>query len=460
MDVTRRKALLTTLFGTGYAGLRGLATGLPAWFILAPETATAQDLQCLLTSQGSAQFLVLSASSAGDPLACNAPGAYDPGGVVVHPANPEFVKTTVTMGTKSAQGAAIWQTGLTDAVRARTAFFHHITGGLVHGDHPKVMKILGQTSNNEMYMSVYAKHLAKCLGTVQSEPVVLAPLSALELVTFSGRTLPTVSPTQLKQLLTGSATDPLVKLRTIRDRTLDSLNALAKTSATNVQAQFLDALVTSQTQVRELSVQLGTTLAAITDDTPASQALAAAALIAAKVTPVVTMHIPFGGDNHTDAALYQEWFDTTDHGAVGAGVPGIQAVVDALAALGLSDTATFATANVFGRTLNGIAKVTAQAGRDHYGDHCVTVMIGKNVAGGVYGGVAAIAGGAAFGATDIDSATGGSLTGGDIPRLQTHVSLAKTLGAVLGIPQSVMQGDFVSAATGKPVPAACVAFPG
>ncbi len=460
MDATRRQALMTTLFGTGFVGLRALATGLPAWFILNPETATAQDLTCLLQAQGNAQFLVVSASSAGDPLACNAPGAYDPGGVIVHPANPEFVKETVTLGAKSAQGATVWQTDLTDATRARTAFFHHITGGLVHGDHPKVMKILGQTSNNEMYMSIYAKHLAQCLGTVQSEPVVLAPLSSLELVSFSGRTLPSVSPTQLKQLLTGSTTDPLVKLRTIRDQTLNSLNALAKTSANSVQAQFLDALATSQTQVRELSTQLATTLSAITNDTPASQALAAAALIAAKVTPVVTVHVPFGGDNHTDAALYQEWFDTTNHGATGTGVAGIQGIMNALAALNLSDVATFATANVFGRTLNGIAKVTAQAGRDHYGDHCVTVMIGKNVSPGVYGGVAALSGGTAFGATDIDSATGNSVTGGDIPRLQTHVSLAKTLGAVLGIPQSVMQGDFVAAATGKPVPAACVTFPG
>ena len=405
MDATRRQALLTTLFGTGYVGLRALATGLPAWFILRPETASAQDLQCMLAAQGNAQFLVVSASSAGDPISCNVPGTYDPGGVIVHPSNPEFVKANVTLGAKSAPGATVWQTDLTDATRARTAFFHHSTGGLVHGDHPKVMKILGQTANGEMYMSVYAKHLAKCLGTVQSEPVVLAPLSSLELLSFSGRTLPSVSPTQLKQLLTGSATDPLVKLRTIRDQTLNSLNALAKTSANPVQAH-LDALATSQSQVRLLSSQLATTLAAITDDTPASQALAAAALISAKVTPVVTLHIPFGGDNHTDAALYQEWFDTTNHAGTGAGVAGIQNVMNALAALNLSDAATFATANVFGRTLNGIAKVTAQAGRDHYGDHCVTVMIGKNVSPGVYGGVAALSGGTAFGATDIDSATG------------------------------------------------------
>ncbi len=30
MKISRRKALLTTLFGSGYIGLRALATGLPA----------------------------------------------------------------------------------------------------------------------------------------------------------------------------------------------------------------------------------------------------------------------------------------------------------------------------------------------------------------------------------------------------------------------------------------------
>jgi hypothetical protein len=46
---------------------------------------------------------------------------------------------------------------------------------------------------------------------------------------------------------------------------------------------------------------------------------------------------------------------------------GIQAVMDALSSLGLTDKVTFATLNVFGRNLNGIAK-TDPDGRDHYGN--------------------------------------------------------------------------------------------
>ena len=93
---------------------------------------------------------------------------------------------------------------------ARTAFFHHRTGTTVHGDQPKVMKLLGDTSGGEMIVSAYAKHLSTCFGTVQAAPIAVgARGNASELVSFAGRTLPSISPTQLKQLLTGSrATRP------------------------------------------------------------------------------------------------------------------------------------------------------------------------------------------------------------------------------------------------------------
>ena len=87
---------------------------------------------------------------------------------------------------------------------ARTSFFHHVTGTTVHGDQPKVMRLMGATSSGEMLVSAYAKHLAACFGTVQAEPIAVgARGNASELVSFSGRTLPSISPTQLKQLLTG-----------------------------------------------------------------------------------------------------------------------------------------------------------------------------------------------------------------------------------------------------------------
>src|SRR5262249_44703212 len=136
---------------------------------------------------------------------------------------------------------------LASAVLGRTAFIHHSTRTTVHGDQPKVMKLLGATSKGEMLVSAFAKHLGPCFGTVQTEPIALgARGNSSELVSFAGRMLPSVSPTQLKQLLTGSKNDPLVKMRTLRDTSLDKLNALAKRDASAVQAQFLDALSNSQ----------------------------------------------------------------------------------------------------------------------------------------------------------------------------------------------------------------------
>jgi hypothetical protein len=449
--INRRQALLAGLFGAGGLGWRAIATGLPAWFLSKPREANAQDLQCALQNQGRAQFLVVSASSAGDPISCNVPGTYD-AQEVIHPTQAEFASTPITLGNQQVNGAQIWST-LTPTVLARTNFFHHTTSGLVHGDHPKVMRLLGKTSGGEMWPSIYAKHLSTCLGTVQPEPVAVGANGALEFISFTGRTLPTVSPTQLKQLLTGSKTDPVVKLRTLRDQTLDKLNALFKDGATPAQSDFLDAMANSQVRVRELAESLATTLASIQDNTVAGQALAAAALFSAKVTPVVTLHIPFGGDNHTDSDLQDEWSDHTNHDGTTTGVAGVQAVIDALAALNLQDSATFATMNVFGRDLSGTAKVTSRGGRDHFGNHSVMLMIGKNVKPGVTGGVTEISNGV-FGASDIDSATGASVaSGGDIARVDTHVAAAKTLGLALGIDAGLLDPDFTDGGTVKSVPA-------
>jgi hypothetical protein len=450
--LNRRETLLTGLFGAGYVGLRAMATGLPVWFLANPRRASAQDMTCALSNQGKAQYLILSCSSAGDSISCNCPGTYD-NAAMMHPTDATMAPTSFMLGGSSVTAAAPWA-ALPAATLARTNFFHYASGATVHGDHPKAMRLLGQTANNEMVPSIYAKHLFPCLGTVQSEPVAVgAAGNALEMISFTGRTLPAISPTQLKQLLTGSATDPVVKLRSLRDTTLNQLNALFKADGTPEQSAFLDAMAASQSQVRQLAESLATTLASITTDDVHGQALAAAALIAAKVAPVITLHIPFGGDNHTDANLASETFDHTDHDSTGRGVPGIAAVQAALASLSLTDSVTFATMNVFGRDLSGTTKVEALGGRDHFGNHCVMVMIGKNVAPGQTGGTGVITG-SVYGATGIDSTTGAAMaTGGDIAQADTAVSAAKTLGAALGIDQSILTPNFVDNGSIKPVQA-------
>jgi hypothetical protein len=448
---------MTMLFGTGYVGLRALATGLPAWYLLNPRSATAQSLSCTITAMANMQYLVISTSSMGDPLNCNCPGTYEKTDVI-HPQQAEVAATQITLGSKSYGAAQPWATTtaggqLSTAILGRTSFFHHTTGTTVHGDQPKVMKLLGDVANGDMLVSAIAKRLAPCFGTVQAEPVAVgANGNASEFVSYSGRMLPAVSPMQLKQLLTPSTSNPLVNLRSIRDSALDELNALAKTDATGVQSAFLDALATTQTQVRDLATMLASTLSSIKDNGVQSQGLAAAALIAANVTPVVTMHIPFGGDNHSDQDLKTEADQTV------SGVTGIAQLLTALGSNNLTDKVTFATLNVFGRNLNGISKVTSRAGRDHYGNHCVTVMIGKNVAPGVIGGITPDSTGAYI-ASGIDSASGNANTSGDITADGTHDAAAKTLYGALGIPASVANNDFISSAGGKLVPAALVNVP-
>jgi hypothetical protein len=473
---TRRNALLTGLFGTGYVGLRAMATGLPAWFVADPSKATAQDLACAIAARENMQYLVVSVSSMGDPIGCNCPGTYDgEAAAAIHPEDASMAATPVLFGDRTFTAAAPWGL-LSEAVRARTAFFHHVTLANNHGDQPKVMRLMGATTNGEMLVSAFASQLSGCHGTVQAEPVAVgARGNASELVSYKGRSLPSVSPTQLRQLLTGStgrgggglgggksAAGVLVGLRTTRDTHLDKLNELAKLDATGVQKRFLDALSRSQQQVRLLAENLADTLGAIDGDDVEGQALAAAALISANVSPVITLRIPFGGDNHSDAGLAAEVADHTDANTRFTGVAGIQRVMDALTAMNLQDKVTFATLNVFGRNLNGIDKTESRSGRDHYGNHSVAVMIGKNVKPGVYGGVTTVTGGfgggTALGAGDIDSTTGTLAPGGDIPRTETFVSMARTLGAALGIPQANLEPSFVAGSGGKAVVAAVTAL--
>ena len=54
---TRRQALMSTLFGAGYVGLRALATGLPASFLMNPRAALA-DPQVPSCSAAKSQFII------------------------------------------------------------------------------------------------------------------------------------------------------------------------------------------------------------------------------------------------------------------------------------------------------------------------------------------------------------------------------------------------------------------
>jgi hypothetical protein len=435
MNISRRDALFSTLFGAGLLGLRALATGLPAAVLANPRKALADGLP-MTCAADRAQYLIMATSSLGDPLDCNVPGTYgDPG--VLHPDDPTMAPTPLSLRGKTFTAAAPWAS-LPQSVLDRTCFFHNATTTPVHPKQPEVMSLNGAVVTHtpggaqvpDMLISVLAAMLAPCLGTVQREPITLGAATPTEAVTYQGRVQPMLSPVGLRAILT-DAPGPLTTLEKLRDADLDRMNALFRKDGTVAQRAFLDRYASSQGQVRALSQDLLSALSGLKDNSPASQVTAAVTMIRMNVAPVVTIHIPFGGDNHFDKALANEAAQTV------AGVATIAQLMSELAAAGLSDKVTFVSANVFGRT-KSVAHKGGIDGRDHNQNHHCAVLIGKGIAGGVIGGIAPMAGD--YGALNIDSTTGAGTASGDIGQEDMMSAYGKTLGAAVGADGPTLDG--------------------
>jgi hypothetical protein len=183
----------------------------------------------------------------------------------------------------------------------------------------------------------------------------------------------------------------------------------------------------SQTDLRQMIQQVATDLATISGDDAGNQVTAAALLIKMNVTPVVTIHLPFSGDNHSDNNFTNEATQTA------ASVNNIKNLMTKLAGYGLQDKVTFATLNVFGRQFD------TQNGRGHNASHSVSLMIGKGFKGAVVGGL--LPGGHA---SDIDSATGQAAENGDLAAGDSLASVAKTLGAGIGLTDAQLNDQITS----------------
>ncbi len=422
MKLSRRQALLSALYGAGGLGLRALATGLPASFLLDPARALANGLPTC-SDQAKAQFFIISTSGNGDPINPYVPGCYaDPN--ITHSADPVVAATALQLGSHQTTAAKPWAS-LPQSVLDRTSFWHLMTNTPVHPQEPDVLKLMGAIRPAEMFPSLLSKQLAACLGTVQSQPITVGASGPTEGLSSDGAALPILPPIALKDTLV-SPTGALTNLQPLRDATLDSLSSVLRTSATKAQRDYLDSLITSQAQVRSIPQTLLSSLNGINDNSVASQITAAIALIKMKVTPVIAIHIPFGGDNHADPML------ATETAATVSGVASIGSLFSQLAAAGLQDQVSFLSLNVFGRTL-GPANT---AGRAHNPNHQVSIAIGKPFRGGVVGGVAPV--GSDYGATGIDSATGNSNKSGDIAPIDSLASFGKTVLSAVGMPQAAI----------------------
>jgi hypothetical protein len=415
--ITRRQALLTALFGAGHVGLRALATGLPAAAILEPRRLLA-DPAPLAVPPAKAQYVIFATSGNGDPVNASAPGTYEDANIV-HSPDPAMAPTKLTLAGTATTAAAPWAT-LPQNVLDRTTFWHLMTNTPIHPKEPDVLKLMEATASDEMFPSMLAALLAPTLGTIQTQPISLGAASPSEALTMDGQALPIIPAMALKATLT-DPTGPLTKLQPLRDKTMNDLYALYRDEANPAQRVYIDSLVTSQEQLRNIRQDLLDQLASIKDNSPASQMLAAVTLIQMKVTPVIAVHIPFGGDNHRDIGLAAETAQTV------SGVATIASLMKQLAAAGLADQVSLLSLNVFGRTLgpgNG-------DGRSHNPNHQVSIAIGKPFKGGIVGGVGPVAGD--YGALAVDSKSGQASPSGDIAANATLAAFGQTMLAALGV---------------------------
>jgi hypothetical protein len=449
MNLTRRQALMSSLFGAGALGLRALATGLPLSLIVDPRRALADGTTGACGDASKAQFIIFQTSGNGDAINASVPGTYEDA-QIVHSPDPSMAPAQISIAGQTYTAATPWATlaNIPGAgnVLDRTTFWHLMTSTPVHPKEPEVLELMGATQAGEMLPSILAKQLAPCLGTIQTQPIALGATNPSEALQFGGQALPVIPPIALKATLTNPSGE-ITKLQPLRDQTLNQLYDVYKNSATPAQRAYIDSLVVSQEQVRGIRQDLLNQLASIKDNFVPSQILAAITLIQMKVTPVITIHIPFSGDNHRDNALATETAQTVGDPKTPQTVTGVLAIsqlMQALAAAGLQDQVTFMSLNVFGRTLGPDPSLGNGNGRQHNQNHQVSITIGKPFRPGVIGAVAAMDPNNMlkdYGATSIDSKTGNGGPGGDIAAVDTLASFGKTILAGVGVDAGTIDGQ-------------------
>ncbi len=434
MKIDRRQ-LLRSAFG-GLA-LRSVASGLPASLLLAPRPGRAQADP---RAAGPGRMLMLFTSSAGDPVNANVPGCYGPGvEEIAHPEDPRMAPTELRLSGRTYVAARPWAE-LPQSLLDRTVFFHHATYTPVHQDQSKVMRLMGATENDQMVVSVFARHLAERQGSVQSVPLSLGARSGSELLTAQGRLLANVGPRSIRRAL-GGPQGPLAGLQPLRDREIDRIYNLYREHGNRHDIGLLDAWARSRDEVRGVSEALLGRLDGIAGDGLDDQVAAASVLAAMNITPVITLKGAFGGDNHNDLGLVRETAQTlTGVARMGR----LVAELDAMRSQGvLRHEVIVGSLNVFGRTL----RTRGTDGRDHQRGHHVAVLMGPGLRGSVIGGLERS--GNDYRCTSINAETGAS--GGDIRFEATLGAMAKTVGAALGIPNEVLDG---AVRLGRPVSAA------
>jgi Protein of unknown function (DUF1501) len=420
----RRDVLRTLMQGSGAWALRAAVTGLPVAFLMDPlREARAEDRPT--ADPAKAQFLVLALSDGGEPINCNGPGSFAFPRNMHHSIDPAMQPTPLRLGAKTETAAQCWST-LPQWALNRAMFLQHSTFAGQHGMIGNVLRMMGRTKRGDSTPSIYANYLAPTLKTVQLAPISVDPSSV---ILANGIQILGSAPMAWKALIGQYEALPEA-MQKVRDQTTDRIYATLKKHGTRAQIRYLDTLAKTGVDARSLGSKVGTLLNGISDDGAESQLKAAVAICKMNLAPVVCVHLNFGGDNHADPTLENE---TKAHKT---SIAALSSFFSDLKANGLEDQVTFASLSVFGRNF-GVADLH---GRDHWGPHTSSVVIGRNVRAGLYGG--AVARGGDYYATGIDSATGaGVADGGDIRFEDTLAALGKKLGAALGLSTAVLDEE-------------------
>ena len=416
---TRRQILRTALLGSGLVGLQALATGLPR----ALFTDGLPGLDAHAAAPRLPSYLIVLTSQSGEPFNACVPGTYGVEGVLHNP-NPEMAETRISLGGVSTSAAAPWA-ALPQAVLDRTAVIHHRTYQNAHPQYAKVMGLVGSARNRdgngtEHLPSLIASETAPLLGTVQPAPIRMT--GGGEPLTYEGRVVQSVDPSTLADVFAPPEGQEALDLATLRAASLDRMYAIARDQGTPRHRDLIDRLATSREQALSLDEALIERFSLIDGNDARNELRAALTLFLMNVTPVVTLKMAFGGDNHNDAGFARERNETV------ASFGMLADFYAELAGTPLADRVVVANLGVFGRTLGS----RNSAGRDHNLNHHAMMISGAGVGAGVYGGIAPV--GRDFGATAIDAATGASVEKGDIPEDETLESAAKTLATVVGVP--------------------------
>ena len=414
-DLSRRDMLLA---------LRAAAVGLPLGFLKQPLAYAADACAPALPDPSSSpDFLLMSLSVAGDPLNANCPGSYVSG--VYNNPHPDLAPTSLRLGSVSTTAAAPWA-ALPSGLLSRTSFLHVATTAVSHNQFDSVVKLNGAAKNAEgrgaeTLPALIAGETASLLGTVQSEPIALAP----DPISVRGMPVSYVKPSDMVALFQPK-TSALADLGALRDTTIDAIHAQLRARGTRAQRAFLDRYAVGRTQARNLGDCIGSLLSRLPvdpeSDGPEDQVLTAIVMFKLKVTPVVTVSVKFGEDNHHDPGFDVEADETK------AGVGALGFMWSELVNAGLADHVTFANLNTFGRTLR-----QSDEGRSHNPAHHVMTVTSRRIRAGIVGGVGPV--GKDFGAVRFSSNSGLPDSSGDITPDISLQSAAKTLAAAVGVPR-------------------------